>query len=186
MAMEDKKREENLEENLEETTDESLKEEGSSEEFEEVLDDGTEDLEESIDEEVEDLKNTLVRLQADFNNYKKRTEKEKSDVQKYACSSLMENLLEVLDNFDRAIENSQVEEEVLEGFELINKQLIDILKAEGLEEIESDGKEFDPNFHNAVLMEESDQESGRVIETLQKGYKHGDRILRPSMVKVSK
>ena len=175
--MEDKRQEENVEE-----TDQDFHEE----EIDQAREEKSENLESNIDEEVEDLKNTLVRLQADFTNYKKRTVKEKSEVQKYACLSLMGKLLEVLDNFDRAIENTQVEDELLEGFKLINKQLWDILQGEGLEEIESDGLQFDPNFHNAVLMEDSDQESGSVIETLQKGYRVGDRVLRSSMVKVSK
>ncbi len=164
-------------EDLSETIEEA--EDLSEEEAEDSVDPDT-----SMEKEIEDLTNTLARLQADFINYRNRVEKEKSDVHKYATFSLMEKLLSVLDNFDRAIDASTADSETLEGFELIRKELFNIMSSQGLEEIDSTGF-FDPNLHNAVLAEPSEKESGEIIETLQKGYKLGDRILRASMVKVS-
>ncbi|MDO5718806.1 MAG: nucleotide exchange factor GrpE [Tissierellia bacterium] len=183
--MEDKKQnqeEQNLEEKISETAeDENIV-------SEDIVDEEAveEKADEDFNEELEDLKSTLMRLQADFNNYRNRMTKEKADIIRYASQSLIEKLLPVLDNFNRAIESCKEDESIREGFSLIEKDLIKILEDEGLEEIKADGKEFDPNFHNAVVMEESDQPSGTVIETLQRGYKLGDKVLRAPMVKVSK
>lgn len=144
-------------------------------------------LENDVSNDYEDLKNTLVRLQADFNNYRNRVNKEKQSLVKYATEGMITDILSVLDNFDRALgPESEDESEYNKGFRLIRKELFDILQKNGLEVIESDGKVFDPNLHNAVVMEESDLGEGIVIETLQTGYKVGDKVIRPSYVKVSK
>ena len=144
-------------------------------------------LENDVSNDYEELKNTLVRLQADFNNYRNRVNKEKQSLVKYATEGMITDILSVLDNFDRALgPESEDESEYNKGFRLIRKELFDILQKNGLEVIESDGKVFDPNLHNAVVMEESDLGEGIVIETLQTGYKVGDKVIRPSYVKVSK
>lgn len=144
-----------------------------------------------------EITNQLQRLQAEFMNYKKRTNKEKENTIKYANESLITKLLPILDNMDRAFDNinelkssdesNERDLSFYEGFTLIRDEFINVLKGQGLEEIESDGKEFDANYHHAIYMEESDEiESNHVIETLQKGYMINGRVLRPAMVKVSK
>ena len=146
------------------------------------------DVKDEAPDEIEDLKNSLLRLQADFSNYRKRVDKEKVDTINYANEDLISDLLPVIDDFNRAFvaaENQGTNLELIEGFTMINKNLLSILNSYGLEEIESDGQTFDPNFHQAILTEESEKESGIVLETLQKGYVLNEKVIRPSMVKVS-
>lgn len=150
---------------------------GSAEEGEQKKEE--EEKEESSDEKY-------MRLMADFQNYKRRTEKEKADVYTYANEKIMTDLLQVLDNFERALANECQDKKYAEGMELIFKQLSDVLTKSGLEEIEAKGKEFDPNFHHAVLTDDNDEfESGQVTEVLQKGYKLNNKVIRPAMVKVN-
>lgn len=131
------------------------------------------------------LSSSLARLQADFSNYKKRIEKEKSMSVKLANEDLIMKLLPVIDDLERAY-NHMESSEYSEGINIIIKNFKEVLKKEGLEEIESDDKPFDHNFHQAILMEESeDVESGNIIETFQKGYILNGKVIRPSMVKVS-
>lgn len=128
-----------------------------------------------------------LRLMAEFQNYKRRTEKEKSDLFKYASEKLVVQLVEILDNFDRALNQSGTGGEAFTaGMELIFKQLTDVLEKNGVEEIKALGEDFDPNFHNAVMMEDTDKyESGKVSDVLQKGYILNGKVVRPSMVKVA-
>ncbi|MDR1953089.1 MAG: nucleotide exchange factor GrpE [Clostridiales Family XIII bacterium] len=130
-----------------------------------------------------------MRLAADFQNYKKRTEKERSDVYVYANAKFAGDLLEVLDNFERAIDRDATEgadEKFLEGMDMIRVQLTNVLKKNDVEEITAVGEVFDPNFHHAVVMEVSDEyESGHVTYVMQKGYKLKDKVIRPAMVKVA-
>ena len=94
--------------------------------------------------------------------------------------------MEVIDNFERALDHESTDKAYAEGMELILKQLIEVLKKSGIEEIKTLGEEFDPNFHNAVMMEDNpDFESGKVTEVLQKGYTLNSKVIRPSMVKVN-
>ena len=124
---------------------------------------------------------------ADFANYKQREEASKADFKKYACSNLVEKLLPVLDNFDRAIASASEDDPLIKGVVMTRDEMLKILENEGLEEIPSDGEVFDYNVHQAVLSEESDTvESDHIIETFQKGYKLNDRVIRPAMVKVAK
>lgn len=129
----------------------------------------------------------LIRLQADFENFKKRTEKDRQDTIKYANEKLILKLVDVVDNFHRALETERKEKDSFyEGMELIFAQLTDVLKEEGLEAIDPTGEAFDPNFHDAVLSEESEEvPSGHVIETMRKGYTLKGRLIRPAMVKVA-
>ncbi|MDR3242960.1 MAG: nucleotide exchange factor GrpE [Clostridiales Family XIII bacterium] len=140
---------------------------------------------------LDELTAKYVRLAADFQNYKKRVEKEKSDIYTYANEKIVIGVLEVIDNFERALEHSPetagADESYTKGMEMIFKQLWDVLSKNDVEEISSLGEEFDPNLHHAVMMEESeDYESGRVSGVLGKGYKIREKVIRPAMVKVAK
>ncbi|MDP4159530.1 MAG: nucleotide exchange factor GrpE [Bacillota bacterium] len=131
----------------------------------------------------------LQRLQAEFDNYRKRTIKEKTEIIKYASERLVGELLPVLDNFERATSAAQVNSDFSsfsQGVEMILRQLQTALGKEGLKAMEVVGQPFDPNLHDAVLRVESDEHpENTVVEELQKGYYLKDKVLRPSMVKVS-
>ena len=140
--------------------------------------------EESADEEAMDAK--YLRLMADFQNYKRRAEKEKSEIYAYANEKLAVQLLDVIDNFERALQHETADENYIEGMKMIFKQLTGVLEKAGLEEINALGEDFDPNFHNAVMTEDNaDYESGKVTEVMQKGYLLNKKVIRPSMVKVN-
>lgn len=139
-------------------------------------------------EEVEDeaLNAKYLRLMADFQNFKRRTEKEKSDIYAFANEKVIGELLNVIDNFERALVAGDAEDSFYKGMEMILKQLLGVLEKEGATEIKALGEDFDPNFHNAVMMEDSTEyEGGKVTEVLQKGYILNNRVIRPSMVKVA-
>ena len=167
--------------------DDEIKEETTEEVEEKDLEQNSSDeVEEKLNSEIEELKNQLLRLQADFVNYKNRTEREKSNSIILANEGLILKLLPVLDNFNRAFTHVNVEDETVKGFVMIKEQFEAILESEMVEEIESDGAVFDPNLHNAVMTESKDGvDSGIVLETFEKGYKIKDKVIRPSMVKVS-
>ena len=176
--------------------DDIKNDENLEEDIKDIEEDNDED-EEIIDAEIVDdndgsssdkeYMEKYQRLMADFANYKQREEKSKADFKKYASSSLVEKLLPVLDNFDRALKDKDPEDAFVKGVVMTRDELIKVLKNEGLEEILSDGEEFDHNLHHAVMTEESDTvEEDHIIETFQKGYTLNGRVLRPAMVKVSK
>ena len=146
---------------------------------------GTE--EDPRDKKIEELNAKYMRLMADFQNQKKRFDKEKADIHQYANEKIVKNLLEVLDNFERALDATKdADPNLHEGMELIFKQLMAALEKAGVAEIKALGEEFDPNFHNAVMMEETDEyESNKVSEVMQKGYTLNSRVIRTSMVKVA-
>lgn len=136
-------------------------------------------------EPEEDGDTRYLRLMADFQNYKKRVEKEKTDLYSYANEKLITEMLDVIDNFERALEHDDGDDGFKEGMEMIFKQLSDVLEKAGLAEIPALGEEFDPNFHNAVMTEETEEyESGKVSGVMQKGYTLNGKVIRPSMVKV--
>ncbi|MDR2611274.1 MAG: nucleotide exchange factor GrpE [Clostridiales Family XIII bacterium] len=137
--------------------------------------------------ESEDMAAKYMRLAADFQNYKKRTEKERFERYAEGKKDLAADILPVLDNFERAVAGETGQDEaVTEGLEMILRQLRDVLAKNGITEIEALGADFDPNRHHAVMMEDSQEyESGKVCEVLQKGYAVGDKIVRPAMVKVA-
>lgn len=140
------------------------------------------------DLQISDLTNDLKRLQAEFDNHKKRTEKEWSERSRVATQRLVADLLPVLDSFDKALETAAKgsKKELLAGLEGLHKQLLQALQREGLKEIRAEGK-FDPFLHEALMREErEDLEDGRIMEVFQKGYMLGQRVLRPTRVKVSK
>ena len=141
-------------------------------------------------EEADETK--YLRLAADFQNYKRRMEKERFERYSEGKKDFAEDMLPVLDIFEVALaQNEELAKDdhgkaVLEGMEMILKQLQDALAKNGVSEIEALGADFDPNFHHAVIMEPSDQyASQKVSEVLQKGYKIGEKVIRPSMVKVA-
>lgn len=135
------------------------------------------------------LNQQYIRLAADFDNYRKRQEHEREELLKFGTENALKKMLEVLDNFERgkkALENVDDCVKVKESFELVHKQVSDILAKLGLEEIETEGREFDPNFHEAVMQTStSDYPEHTIINELQKGYKVGDKVLRPALVNVA-
>ncbi|MBS6105932.1 nucleotide exchange factor GrpE [Anaerococcus sp.] len=155
--------------------------------YESVDEDENEINNDKLEEDFNEFKDKYQRLLADFTNYKQREEASKADFKKYAVSNLVEKLLPVLDNFDRALKDQNPEDGLVKGILMTRDEMLSILKNEGLEEISSDGELFDPNIHQAVLAEDSDEvESDHIIETFQKGYKLNNRVIRPAMVKVAK
>ena len=138
--------------------------------------------------EKTDLRNALVRLQADFENYRKRIERERHQERHRGAETLVEHLLPVLDAFDRAISSHRdaAHDEYRQGFQLIRKQLFDVLAKQGGQRIETEGKPFDPHVHHAIeRVETSDQPDGAVLEELQAGYSFHGKVLRPAMVRVA-
>lgn len=144
---------------------------------------------EALETEVKELSDRLIRVQADYDNFRRRTKQEKEAAAKYKAQNLIEEIIPAIDNFDRAIgvnAESQEAKAVLQGMEMVYRQLADALKNEGLEVIESVGQSFNPHLHQAVTQVETDEfESNHIVEELQKGYKLRDRVIRPSMVKVN-
>lgn len=142
-----------------------------------------------LKEELEAEQNKYLRLLADFDNFKRRNQKDKEIQQKFRSQSLLTDLLPVLDNFERALAVETKSEEaaaILKGVEMVQKSLIEAVQREGLEEVKAVGEPFDPNFHQAVMQDKDDSaEPGTVLQELQKGYTLKGRVLRPSMVKVN-
>jgi molecular chaperone GrpE len=136
--------------------------------------------------ETAEMKDRYLRTLADFENFRKRSEREKSDFFKYALAGLLKELLPVLDNFDRALDHAEQGDDFHKGVLLIYKQLYDALKKHGLRPIDEAGVLFDPKIHEAVIQEENPSvPSNTVVAILQKGYFIHDRLLRPAMVKVA-
>lgn len=144
--------------------------------------------------ELDNIKNELalekeksMRIQAEMMNFRKRKEDEVANIRKYANEDILLQLVSVIDNFERALSMENEEnKEFLKGFQMIYTNIQNIITSSGVTEIDALNKEFDPNYHQAVLTEKRDNvESGMVIEVLQKGYMYKDKVLRPVMVKVS-
>ena len=141
---------------------------------------------ESAKAELAALQDVLLRTAAEFDNYKKRTEKEKIYTAEYAKASVMKNLLPILDNAERAAEFEKGTEQYNKGIELIVKQLSDLSSKLGLVEIGAVGDTFDPTLHEAIMHIEDEALGENVIsQVLQKGYKFGDTVVRPAMVQVA-
>ncbi|MDL4841489.1 nucleotide exchange factor GrpE [Aquibacillus rhizosphaerae] len=177
--------EQNNTEEVVEEVDQELVEEDTNEESSD-----TEDSEiEVLQREKDDIYQRLLRVQAEYDNFRKRTQKEKEADRKYRSQSLITELLPVVDSFERALQIEIKDESaggVVEGLKMVYRQLADALQKEGVEEIKTTGESFDPHLHQAVMQVEDDQyESNVVVEELQKGYKLKDRVIRPAMVKVN-
>lgn len=165
--------EEKVEESVEETTEEVV-------EVNEV-----EELEQKLQAEEE----RYLRLRADFDNLKRRTQTDREAAAKYRSQNLLTDLLPVLDNFERALQveaTTEDGESIKKGIEMVYRSLVEATNKEGLEVIETVDQPFDPNFHQAVMQEQDEsKEAGIVLQELQRGYKLKDRVLRPAMVKVN-
>ncbi|WP_433939018.1 nucleotide exchange factor GrpE [Paenibacillus lautus] len=144
---------------------------------------------EKLQAELQEQQQRTLRVQADFDNFRRRTQKEKEDLGKYASSKLITELLPVIDNFERALQASEENpefESFSKGVSMIFRQLESVLATEGLSAMKSVGEPFNPEYHQAIMQVESDEyEEGIVVEEVQKGYMLKDKVLRPAMVKVS-
>ncbi len=142
-----------------------------------------------LETKLQELENRYLRLHADFDNFRRRTRLEFEAAEKYRAQSLVTDLLPALDNFERALKIEAEDEKaksILQGMEMVYRSLMEALKKEGVEAIESVGKPFDPHLHQAVMQaEDGNYEPNTVVEEFQKGYKLKDRVIRPAMVKVS-
>lgn len=145
--------------------------------------------EEAFKQKIEELEDRVKRQMAEFENFRKRTEKEKSAMYEVGAKSVIEKILPVVDNFERGLATIPEEEKgsaFADGMNMIYKQLLGELDKLGVKPIEAVGKEFDPDFHNAVMQVESEEyESGVVAQELQKGYTYHDTVVRHSMVAVT-
>lgn len=140
------------------------------------------------EERIKELENQMTRLSADFSNFKKRSEREKADIYKYASEDLIKAILPMIDDYDRAIDHYDEENSDAfgQGMNMIFKKLVEVLKAKGVKEIEALGADFDPNYHHAVEMSPNENyESGKVCDVLMKGYLLNDKVIRPAMVRVA-
>ncbi len=191
-------KDENKTNEIESEIKENLSEEISENISEEVVSDSANDTEEHtsakeevnpLQEKYDTLNNQYLRLAADFDNYRKRNEQEREALLKYGAESTLRKMLEVLDNFERglkAIETVDDCEKVKECYNLAYKNFTDVLTKAGLETIKAEGEVFDPNFHEAVMQTpSSDVPEHTIIAELQKGYKLGDKVLRPTLVNVA-
>ena len=165
--------------NSEEILGEELEVEGTEEER----------IIQELTSQLQEEENKRLRLLADYENFKRRATLDKEALQKYRAQNILTNLIPVLDNFSRALSVEAKSDDVnsmMTGMEMIYRSLVGALVSEGLVEIEAQDKEFDPNFHQAIMTESNpDKPSGSVLEELQKGYMLKDRVLRPTMVKVN-
>ncbi len=143
----------------------------------------------SLKAELDKVNNQYIRLAADFDNYRKRQMQEREALLKYGAEETLKKMIEALDNIDRAkasVENVEDVNTVKDSYNLVFKQIYDVLQKIGLEVIDTKDKEFDPNMHEAVMQTPtSDYPENTIIAELQKGYKLGDKVLRPSLVNVA-
>src|SRR5215471_1147734 len=150
--------------------------------------DGQQEID-ALKQERDGLYDRLLRKQAEFENYKKRMDREKSDFIQFASADLMKELLNALDSFELALKNAATKpdtQNMLRGFELIYKQIQDTLTRFGLKPLDAKGKKFDPNFHQAVSTQPTDDvEENTVMDEMRKGYLLNGRLLRPAMVSVA-
>ena len=184
-----------MEETSEEVTDEELAEEKDSEAGE----DGAEKKDKKLfkrkpkkdkkDEQIEELTDRLTRQMAEFDNFRKRTEKEKSQMYDMGAKTIVEKILPVIDNFERglaAVPEDNKEDAFVVGMDKIYRQMLTVLEEAGVKPIEAVGAEFDPNFHNAVMHVEDENFGENIVaEEFQKGYTYRDSVVRHSMVKVA-
>ena len=173
----------NIDQNKRDTVD--LEEDITEEVMEERLDEIKQQLT-AVTEEKDEYLNKLKRLKADFVNYRNRAKREKQQIETKTKMEFINSILPVIDNFERALRSVDEDSEFLSGVKMIHKQLIDVLKKEGLEFIDTEGEEFDPAYHEAVMqVEAEDVESGYIVEEIQRGYMMEDKVVRPAMVKVA-
>jgi len=188
------KTQEEEKDNIEESSsDKSIDEVDTAQTEDEIEDEGEKSVEEIAEEyeaKIKELDDRYLRLAAEFDNFKKRTARQYQDIVKSSNEALLTQMLEVIDNFERALaaaDTSSDFESLKSGTKLIYQNMMDILKKQGVEPIESVGKEFDPNLHEAMMQVESDEHpEGVVVQEMNRGYKLNDRVLRFARVVVSK
>ncbi len=177
--------EETSEEHTEQTEEESESDDSASDEKKGFF----KKKKDKKDEQIEDLNDRLKRQMAEFDNFRKRSEKEKSQMYDMGAKTVVEKILPVVDNFERglaAVPEENKEDAFVAGMDKIYKQMMTVLEEIGVKPIEAVGQEFDPNFHNAVMHVEDEELGENVIaEELQKGYMYRDAVVRHSMVKVA-
>jgi len=183
---------EQLEEVNEQTTEEATNSTDNEQNEEQAELSANEQLTSKIAEleaKLQEEESRYLRLRADFDNMRRRTQLDREAAEKYRAQKLLTELLPVIDNLERALQVEVTSEDAVslyKGIEMVHKTLIDATKQEGLELIPAEGEAFDPNVHQAVMQEsDSEKETGIVLKELQKGYKLKDRVLRPSMVSVN-
>ncbi len=154
---------------------------------EEVVPEVTEEAPENeFEKKYNDVNEKYMRTLAEYDNYRKRTIKEKESIYPEAKAVVIEKFLPVMDNFQRAIDSAENKDGFYEGVVMLKKQMDDVLTTLGVEEIKSVGEAFNPEFHNAVMhIDDEEQGENVIVEEFQKGYKIGDRVIRHSMVKVA-
>ena len=188
-ATEDEKVPEAEKEKSEEETEKDSKEEPKEEAKEKKSFFGKKNKKDKKDEQIEELTDRLKRQMAEFDNFRKRTEKEKSAMFEVGAKSVIEKMLPIVDNFERGlatVTEDKKEDPFVDGMNRVYKQLLTELDNIGVKPIEAVGQEFDPNLHNAVMQEASEEyESGVVVRELQKGYTYRDSVVRHSMVVVA-
>ncbi len=179
------KNSENLDEEVKEEAQQTSEKDENSQDKKDEKNTELQDLQQKYDT----LNQQYLRLAADFDNYRKRQAQERENLLKFGTENALKKMIEVLDNFERgkkALENVDDCAKVKESFDLVHKQVFDALSKLGLEVIETEGKEFDPNFHDAVMQTPtSEHPEHTIINELQKGYKMGDKVLRPALVNVA-
>ncbi|MBF8436008.1 nucleotide exchange factor GrpE [Halanaerobiaceae bacterium Z-7014] len=179
-----KEQENNKSQDVEKEKDETIECELQPAEMQEKIE-RLEEQVDSLEEENQKYLNKLKRSQADFANYRRRTREEKADLAIKYKVEIIEQILPVLDNFERALASGCDDDGFSQGVEMIYRQLWTVLKQEGVKEITAVGEEFDHKYHEAVEKVESEEEEGTVIEEVQKGYLYEDVVVRPAMVKVA-
>ena len=187
---EETKQTETIDEELKDMA-EKVKEEGKAADDAQAAEEAVADAKAQVDAAVAEMQKKYTRLQADFANFKKRTATENLQISEVVKADVIENVLPVIDNFERALHVPQDKmtddvKSFIAGYEMIYKQLLQVLEKEGVKKIDAKGKPFDPNFHQAVMRVPSDEyDDDVVVEVLQEGYTLGDKTLRPAMVKVA-
>ncbi|MBS4173591.1 nucleotide exchange factor GrpE [Bacillus sp. FJAT-49736] len=169
----------------EESVTETSSEDNKDNEEVKQLQDKIHELEAKLDES----ENRYIRLRADFDNFRRRVQIDRESGEKFRAQELITNLLPAIDNFERALqitpENEQTTQ-LMQGMEMVYRSILDALKKEGAEPVEAVGKEFDPQYHQAIMqVEDENYGSNIVVEEFQKGYVLNERVIRPSMVKVN-
>lgn len=192
MSQEMKNNEQTVEEVVEETSATTTDAETATEEdvVEEAVVEEVEETEvEKLEKKLQEEEARYLRLRADFDNLKRRTQVEREAAAKYRAQKLLTDLMPVLDNFERALQveaTTEDGESIKKGIEMVYRSLVEATSNEGLQVIETVDQPFDPNFHQAVMQEQDEtKETGIVLQELQRGYKLKDRVLRPAMVKVN-
>jgi molecular chaperone GrpE len=169
-----------VEEATQQTVEEAVPDKSTETENKEILE---------LKKQSEEYYNRLLRMQADFENYKKRVTREREDMYNNALETIAAQLLPVVDNMERAVDvfrKDKLDEQYISGVEMVCNQIIDVLNKNGIEEIEALDKEFDPNLHHAVMRVPcEDEDENKVKEVFQKGYILKNKVIRPALVKVS-